>query len=465
MSNAVVVFDIGKTNAKLVAFETSTGDELWSRSCPNAPRMDGPYPHADVDMLEAFFVDGLAYAAGAHSGVLDGIVVTTHGAAGALLRGDQLALPVLDYEFEGPAETRDAYAVLRPPFAETMSQSLPAGQNLGAQLFWQHSRFTERFNASTTFVTYPQLWAFKLCGVAATEITSLGCHTDLWAPRRGNFSSLVAKAGWSELMAPIRRADEILGPMRPALANRLGFRVPPAIFCGIQDSNASLLRHLPAVTPRSIISSGTWAIFFGVCGSLDRLNENRDTCANVNILGEPVPTARFMGGREFDLLTDAKTAAPSLKEISHVLDAQFMVLPTYAPGYGPFPRAKGRWTVAPEGLTPGERQAVASLYLALMSNVCLDLLGNPGEIIVEGPFACNALFCDALVTLTGHAVSCAHGVKATATGAARLMLPYLPAPKGVSAGGLRSEMRSALFAYAAKWASLSCTNDDEGILT
>jgi sugar (pentulose or hexulose) kinase len=452
MSGTVVVFDIGKTHVKLIAFDAANGAEIWYRFCSNAPRQDGPYPHADVEALEAFLIDGLADAARASNGVLDGIAVTTHGASGALLAGEQLALPVLDYEHDGPQETAHAYAALRPSFAETLSPRLPAGLNLGAQLFWQQRRFTERFDTAKTFVTYPQFWAFKLCGVAATDVTSLGCHTDLWAPERGGFSSLVAAAGWGGLMAPTRRAGDVLGPMRPDLARRLGLTTPPPIFCGIQDSNASLLRYLTDATPRSIISSGTWAIFFALGGSLAQLDETRDTCANVNALGQPVLTARFMGGREFDTLTGGATAAPSLQEIAHVLDARSMALPGFVRGCGPFPHAQGRWTVAPQALTPGERQVVASLYLALMSKVCLNLLSASGETIIEGPFAKNALFCDAVATLTGRPVSGAHGATATAAGAARLMRPHLPAAIGTAALGLPTTMHPAFFAYAAEWA-------------
>lgn len=85
MSGTVVVFDIGKTNAKLAVSDASNGNELWSRSCFNAPRQDGPYPHSDVEVLEVFLLDGRADAIRTSSGVLDGVVVTTHCASGALL--------------------------------------------------------------------------------------------------------------------------------------------------------------------------------------------------------------------------------------------------------------------------------------------------------------------------------------------------------------------------------------------
>ena len=36
---------------------------------------------------------------------------------------------------------------------------------------------------------YPQYWAYRLTGVLANEVTSLGCHTDLWDYRAGDFST------------------------------------------------------------------------------------------------------------------------------------------------------------------------------------------------------------------------------------------------------------------------------------
>jgi sugar (pentulose or hexulose) kinase len=455
MGGVVVVYDIGKTNVKLMGFDAASGAEVWSRFSPNAPRQDDLYPCADVERLEAFLIDGLADAARMANGVIDGIVVTTHGASGALLAGEQLALPVLDYEYDGPEETSDDYATLRPSFAETFSPRLPAGLNLGAQLFWLQRRFAERFLTATTFVTYPQLWAFKLCGVAATEVTSLGCHTDLWAPGQDRFSSLVTAANWRGLMAPARRAGDVLGPMRPELAQYLGLKASPRVFCGLQDSNASLVPYLADTTPRSILSSGTWAILFALGGSLARLDEARDTCANVNVCGDPVLTARFMGGREFDTLTGGATATPSAQELNRVLEARLMALPGFAPGCGPFPHARGRWTVAPETLTPGERQVVASLYLALMSHFCLDLIGASGDTVVAGPFVENALFCDALATLTQRPLVRAHGTTATGAGAARLLLPDLPSEAGSSASGLAAALHPALAAYAVQWTALS----------
>nr|WP_199178698.1 hypothetical protein [Acidimangrovimonas sediminis] len=77
--------------------------------------------------------------------------------------------------------------------------------------------------------------------------------------------------------------------------------------CGIHDSNASLLPYLKGhEAPFAVVSTGTWVIAMAIGGRMSRnignLDEARDTLVNVNALGAPVPSARFMGGREYEAL-------------------------------------------------------------------------------------------------------------------------------------------------------------------
>ena len=121
----VAVTDIGKTNAKVVLIDTMTRQQVAAHSTPNLVRRDGLYPHADVTMLWDFITTSLAALQGAHG--IDGISITTHGATAALMAGEQLALPVLDYEHSGPSATTAAYGAVRPDFAESLSPLLPNG--------------------------------------------------------------------------------------------------------------------------------------------------------------------------------------------------------------------------------------------------------------------------------------------------------------------------------------------------
>ncbi len=87
-----------------------------------------------------------------------------------------------------------------------------------------------------TVVTYPQYWVSRLTGRPVNEATSLGCHTDLWAPGAGDFSSLVDRLGLGAKMAPVRRAADRIGPVLPEVAARTGLGAGDAGLCGIHDS-------------------------------------------------------------------------------------------------------------------------------------------------------------------------------------------------------------------------------------
>ncbi len=141
-----------------------------------------------------------------------------------------------------------------------------------------------------------------------------------------------------------------------------------------------------------MVSTGTWVIVLGVGGALDGLDAARDTLANVDAFGRPVPSARFMGGREYDLLAGGAKAEITDSDVRQVLDRQAMVLPSIVPASGPFPKARGGWADGQEPGSAGERAAAATLYLALMTLTCMELAGAAGPIAIEGPMAQNALY-------------------------------------------------------------------------
>lgn len=417
----IAVLDVGKTNVKLVVHDLETGEDVFVRTRPNAVVDAPPYPHYDVEGMWAFFLDTLKEATSNLR--IDALSFTTHGATFALLAKDQLALPVLDYEFRGPDGLDDAYAAVRPGFAESFTPRLPGGLNAGAQFFWQARSFPDAFAKVTAIVPYPQYWAFRFTGVQASEPTSLGVHTDLWAPQSRAYSTLAKAEGWDRLFAPQRSAFDRLGTVTAEIAARTGLPPETPVYCGIHDSNASLLPHLLVHdAPFTVLSTGTWVIIFAVGGDASSLDAARDGLCNVDAYGNPVPSSRFMGGREFDLLTDGNAKKPTAEDVRTVLSERVMVRPTFVPGCGPFPTGKGSWSVAPTSLAPGMRTATVSLYLALVARAAMAVAGAAGPIIIEGPFGRDALFAEALQVLTGRPVFIAAGATGTSTGAAMLAL-------------------------------------------
>ncbi len=438
----IAVIDIGKTNAKVLVLDLATGAEEVVARAPNAVRRDGPYPHHDARALWDFVLAGLRQV-----GAVSAVSVTTHGASAALVdaQGD-LALPILDYEHDGPDGMAADYDAVRPPFAETGSPRLPGGLNLGAQLFWQARAFPEAFARTRHILTLPQYWSFRLSGVAAGEWTSLGCHTDLWAPFAGRLSALPARMGWAGLFPPVAAPSQVLGPVLPGVAAATGLPPGTPVLSGIHDSNASLLPWLGAGA-RGVISTGTWMIVMALGGRGGPPDPARDVLVNVSAEGAPVPTARFMAGREVEEIMAGRIVTPTEAELRAVLAGRVMALPSLHPGTGPFPGMTFGWIgAAPEG---GERMAAASFYAALMGAECLALAGAEGPVIVEGSFGGNRAFLRMLATATGRPVIAAGAGAGTGLGAALLAGP-LEAPRPLPPPVL-PETAAAWTGYVTAW--------------
>jgi sugar (pentulose or hexulose) kinase len=395
MPGAVAVLDIGKTNVKLALFAPD-GALLWERLTPNRVVPGPPYPHADVDAIWAFLIEALRDASAAHR--IGAIVPTTHACAGAFVDDVGLVLPVLDYEFAGVEEIEPLYAPLRPPYSETLSPQLPVGLNQGRQIAWQKQKFPEAFAGAKHYLIYPQYWSWRLTGVAASEVTMLGCHSDLWAPIKGRPSSLAAKLDLPRLTPPFRRAWDRLGPVKPEVAALTGLDPDTGVLCGVHDSNASLLPHLASRKPPcTIVSTGTWVILMAVGLGVDGLNAADDMLANVDVEGRPIACARFMGGREYSEIVGAVKGGADAAGLARVIPLGTMALPSFAPQGGPFASRKGqiRGEVAQD-----DRPALATLYVALMSDLTLTRLGaDAGDLIVEGGFATNFAYCGLLAAL------------------------------------------------------------------
>ncbi|QGZ41490.1 sugar (pentulose or hexulose) kinase [Pseudoduganella flava] len=421
--DAVIVLDIGKTNVKLVLIDAQ-GQQLAERRKANTVLRSGPYPHHDTDAIWEWMLETIARFA--TIATVGAIVPVTHGATAALVDEHGLVLPVLDYEYEPPAQQRAQYLTQRAPYASTYSPALPAGLNLGRQLAWLAAVFPADFARTRHILMYPQYWAWRLSGVAAGEVTSLGCHTDLWQPARQQYSALVERMGWHTLMPPLFNAWDTLGPVLPALAQRTGLPAHCRIVCGIHDSNASLLRHLnvtgdaagdaAAGPATAVLSTGTWVIAALPGGALDGLREEADMLANCSALGQPVPCIRFMGGREFAALAGAEPAACGVADLQQLIDQGTFALPAFADAGGPFSGRTGS-VIGPPLPGDTERTALATLYCALMSDYCLTQLGAQGDVVVEGSFTNNPHFAPLLAALRpGATVSTTDDASGTTCG-------------------------------------------------
>lgn len=420
---ALAVLDIGKTHAKLSLVD-GEGAIRRSLSRANEPREISGRGVLDTEGIALWLVAGLKTLKAIEP--IEAIVPVAHGAAAAYVGKGELAAPVLDYETAIPPDVLARYRALRDPFSRTLSPALPRGLNLGLQLFWQEQSNPALRDDSVRILPWPQYWAFMLSGVAASEVTSLGCHTDLWFPEERDFSNLAKREGWDRRFAPLRKAGDVLSPIKPELAAETGLSPRCQILCGLHDSNAALwgARAAKGIGDAfSLVSTGTWFVIFQVGGRRPVLDPERDTLGNVGVDGEPVPSARFMGGREYEAIVgDAMGARPGTEDVERLVARGVASRPSFVAGSGPFPDARGE--ILGRIDTREERAALASLHLAHMTHASLRLLNAAGPILIEGRFAGDPVFAAAVAALApGRTVMTSANPDGVVLGASRLYAP------------------------------------------
>jgi hypothetical protein len=186
-------------------------------------------------------------------------------------------------------------------------------------------------------------------------------------------------------------------------------------------------------------------------GNLTQLREDRDTLANVDALGTPVATARFMGGREYEAIAGSTRVAkyPTYESLMQVIQMRAFAVSSFASVGTRFAGWAGKLTNA-EGLEDAERGALATLYCALRADLLLDLLGASGKVIVDGPLAINPLYGSLLASFRSGSQVLLGGDRAGSVLCARHLCGFpasatLHVAKPLECGGLedyRSEWRA-----------------------
>jgi L-fuculokinase len=411
-SSNTLVLDVGKSNAKLVLID-GHGDVVRSAAVANESVHDAAHGHAalGVGRLQDWLTTGVPELL--RGAVPARISVTTHGAAFCALGDDGLVLPPIDYEWDGYGDVTAAFEASLANFAHHGTPRLGSGLNGGRQIDFVHRRWPELAERIRYWVPYPQYWSWWLSGQACTEASSLGCHTGLWSPAEARYSDWAIARGIARRFAPLRRAWEVVGTLRPRLAQ--AWRLPQGveIIAGSHDSNACLARHIRSHPDATVVSTGTWCIVMAPGADIARLAPDRDELVNVAVDGRAVPTARFMGGREFAALCDGADPALATPEaLAELLRQGWTALPSFAQGSGPFAGRGGRvlrqgqvMADGPAAVPQALRPALAALYCANLAALLVeDLAGrdapaSTAPVILEGPLSNNPAFAAAMAAL------------------------------------------------------------------
>jgi len=401
----VLVFDIGKTHVKVTLLDDN-GVKCYQSRTSNTVKATKPYNSFDTDRIWDWLLAEIGGLTPTYT--ISAISIATHGAAAALIDAetDRLLLPIMDYEFDDYPDDIPDYAALRPPFDITGSPEFPGGLNLGRQLNWQCRLLSQDTLSRASLLMYPQYWAWRLTGKLSSEITSLGCHTDLWDVRKNTPSPLLKTLGLEHALPLVISAWEALGSVRPEIAAQTGLPAECSVYPGVHDSNAGFLPILGSAKKDrpTVVSSGTWTVIMDSQAGIEALDASKDMLVNIDAEGTPIATARYMGGREFGLVcerlnTDIATTFTD-EDVNQIIDNGTLILPSFCSGTGPYPDASGE-IVSGKDRFEINGKAAATIYSALMVDNILKQL-NPDstqDILLEGSFASNEVLCRLLAAL------------------------------------------------------------------
>jgi sugar (pentulose or hexulose) kinase len=421
------VVDVGKSNVKVLVTEPG-GHVLAARSVVNRVLPGPPWRHHDLKGLSEWVFGTLGEMARDHR--FAAIVPSGHG-SGTILTladpdagGDGAAVPMLDYEEACPAATDAVYRAAVGDFGDRGGRVMMASTHQARQMLRAEIETPEAFAGAAHALAVAPYWAWRLSGVAASEVSALGAQSQLWNAGAGRWAGIVGARNWGRLLPPVKPAWEDLGPVRPALARQYGIPAAARVHLGGHDSSLNFYRYLAAgIEDFTLVATGTWIVAMTDRQDIPAPDEMRGMVMNADVFGRPVAGALTMGGREYALIAgEGNTGGITRGALMRVVAAGTVSVPTFGSDGGQFPGTEGRGRVdgaAPVG--PEDRRALALLHAVMLTVACAEALGAPGRLVLDGTFLREAQFAPLVAALMpGVRVLAAPEIDGVAAGAALL---------------------------------------------
>src|SRR5690606_16400443 len=167
--------------------------------------------------------------------------------------------------------------------------------NSGMQLYRIKKEKPKVFRKIKYALHLPQYLSFLISGKVYTDITSLGCHTNLWDFNKNAYHTWVEREGMLDTFAPIVPSDTVVPATFPGESYGVG--------TGLHDSSAALIPYLVSFSkPFILISTGTWCITFNPFNKSPLTKEElkADCLCYMQYQGSPVKASRLFAGYEHE---------------------------------------------------------------------------------------------------------------------------------------------------------------------
>tara|TARA_Y100000389_G_scaffold68820_1_gene65349 strand:+ start:3547 stop:4923 length:1377 start_codon:yes stop_codon:yes gene_type:complete len=391
-----VVFDIGKSNAKILIFDKNLKIKKIIKSKYPKTKVNKNLFIKDINFLILWFKKNLYLLSKNYK--IDKIVTSAHGAAFGLVdRNDKPIFGVMDYESNFDSVLKE-FIKIKPSFKESLSPVSEKGLNLGKQILFLKLKKQKIFKKTKYILLLPQYISWIFSGKYSSEISYLGNHTHLWNFKKKSYSSFAKRLKIQNKFPKINRAWKTLGSY--SLDQRLKDD-KIKIINGIHDSDASYLLFIKSKFKKfNLISSGTQIVTMNASTSSKYLKEGKEMYGGINIFGKTVPTIRFMGGREYEFLKQKLKINKKYEKFEpSFFSKEKFLYPSYGVG-GPFSKMKGNCInfIKENG---NIRYMAIITYISFVLNYSMDLLKCKDSIIITGPLIHNHNILKILNSLRG----------------------------------------------------------------
>jgi sugar (pentulose or hexulose) kinase len=296
----IAIFDIGKTNKKLFLF-TESYEIAFEKAAHFEETVDEDGdPCEDIQSLKLFIHEGLRSVLDSKDFKIRAINCTSYGASFVYLdeEGNNIG-PLYNYLKPYPPDLQkqfyDAYGGEKLFSFQTASPVL-GNLNSGMQLYRLKYQKPDFFNRIKYALHLPQYLSYLLSGKTFSEITSIGCHTNLWHFQNNDYHHWVKREGIAEKFPPIVPSDMVILPAGSGYSHSIGI--------GLHDSSAALIPYLVSFNdPFVLISTGTWAISLNPFNQTPLTKEELecDCLCYMQYMGTPVKASRLFAGHDHDV--------------------------------------------------------------------------------------------------------------------------------------------------------------------
>jgi sugar (pentulose or hexulose) kinase len=414
---AILVFDIGKTNKKILVFDTSYCVLFEESQHLQQTVDDDGDPCEDIELLTSWLKDSFERILEAPQWHIKAVNISAYGASLVHLGSNgRPVAPLYNYLKPLQPEVAKAFQEASPAvFTHTASPDL-GNLNSGVLLYMIKKAKPGLFGKISMSLHLPQYASYVLTGRRHSDLTSLGCHTTLWDFRLSDYHRWVDTEGLRHLFAPLMRSDAIIELKRGRKIIYSGI--------GLHDSSAALIPYLlGSPDPFCLLSTGTWCITLNPFNDepLTSAELSQDCLCYISFTGRPVKASRLFSGHFHDeQVTEIARAFGKAEDFfKHIDTDKLLATPSTIPPRDisiPFS------VFDPSAFTDAE-----TAYLYLMSELVdrqmastkLVLGSNVKKIYVDGGFGMNPLFMMLLSrAFPNYEVSSASVAQASALGAA-----------------------------------------------